>query len=257
MKPIDVIRFPHRSRAETLAGLRLLLPRLEDLSVLRGAPIGLAEVDAHLPQGGLAGDALHEIAPETEGDMAAALGFVTALIVRLPRDGPVLWVIAPNKLADASHVHGHGLNGFGLDPGRLILVETRDERQAMWAMEEALRSKVPAAVAGTMAAELDLKTSRRLHLAAEGAGLPLLLLRSASATGSSAAATRWRIAAAEAARDRFGLFVRTRWRVKLERCRNGKPGEWLVEWDHVAYRFALAAAMADLALPRRAGTQTL
>jgi protein ImuA len=257
MKPIDVIRLPHRSRAETLAGLRQLLPQRGGLSPPRAAPIGLAEVDAHLPQGGLAGDALHEIAPETAGDMPAALGFVTALLVRLPREGPVLWVVAPNRLADTSHVHGHGLNGFGLDPGRLILVEPRDERQAMWAMEEALHSKVPAAVAGTMTAELDLKSSRRLHLAAEGAGLPLLLVRSAQAAGSSAAATRWRIASAAAARDRFGLFALTRWHVRLERCRNGKPGEWLVEWDHVAYRFALAAPVADLALPRRAGAQTL
>jgi protein ImuA len=73
--------------------------------------------------------------------------------------------------------------------------------------------------------------------------------------GSSAAATRWRIRAAKAARDRFGLPAQWRWQLRLERCRNGRMGEWLVEWDHVAYRFSLVAPMADLAFPRGAGTQ--
>jgi protein ImuA len=124
-------------------------------------------------------------------------------------------------------------------------------------MEEALRSGAPAAVAGAAAKGLDLKASQRLQLAARTAGLPLLLLRPAGAHGTSVAATRWRIGAAEAARDRFGLMARWRWRMRLERCRNGRPGEWLVEWDHVAHRFSLAAALADPALPRSAGPQLL
>ena len=39
----------------------------------------------------------------------------------------------------------------------------------------------------------------------------------------------------------------------LERCRNGRPGEWLLEFDHAAHRFSLAAALADPARvsPRR------
>jgi protein ImuA len=67
--------------------------------------------------------------------------------------------------------------------------------------------------------------------------------------------TRWRIGAAAAARDRFGLITRWQWRVKLERCRNGRPGEWLVEFDH-AYRFSLAAAMADPAFSHGAITRS-
>src|SRR5262249_21134963 len=147
--------------------------------------------------------------------------------------------------------HGHGLQRLGLDPARLILVETQTEAQALWAMEEAVRSAVPAAVGGTID-KLDLRTSQRLQLAAGEAGLPLFLLRPAQATDASAAATRWRIGAAEAARDRFGLITHTRWHAQLERCRNGRSGEWLVEFDHAAFRFSLAPALADPALPRRA-----
>ena len=111
-----------------------------------------------------------------------------------------------------------------------------------------------AAVAGVID-KLDLKTSQRLHLAATDCGLPLLLLRPAQTLELSAAATRWRIGTAAAARDRFGLFARPRWHLQLERCRNGRPGEWVVEYDHVAHRFSLAAALADPALSRRARQQ--
>src|SRR5579862_7324993 len=158
-------------------------------------------------------------------------------------------------------LHGHGLNALGLDPARLILVETAHRKQTLWAIEEALHSAAPAAVAGFIDT-LDLKLSQRLHLAATDAGLPLFLLRPAPSPpspacgggwgGGSAAATRWRIGTAEAARDRFGLVTRPRWHLHLERCRNGRPGQWVVEYDHVAHRFSLAVALADPA--RACGT---
>jgi protein ImuA len=153
-------------------------------------------------------------------------------------------------------LHGRGFRTLGLDPGHLILVETAHRRDTLWAMEEALRSRVPLAVAGLID-KLDLKLSQRLQLAAVDAGLPLLLLRPASTLESSAAATRWRIGTAKAARDRFGLIARVRWHLTLERCRNGRPGEWMVEYDHVAHRFSLAAALADPALSRSAGAEAV
>jgi len=240
--------------------LRRLLPCLES----NGGPtrvraFGLDALDCHLPHGGLATAALHEVAPHQHGDTPAAFGFLVALLARfLPITRPLLLVASHRALADHGRPHGHGLQQLGLDPARLILVETRNDAQTLWAMEEALRSRVPAAVGGAIG-RLDLKTSQRLHLAAGEAGLPLVLLRPAPADtrarDASAAATRWRIGTAEAARDRYGLLVRTRWRARLERCRNGRPGDWLVEFDHAAYRFSLAAPLADPALSRDAGAQ--
>jgi protein ImuA len=104
-----------------------------------------------------------------------------------------------------------------------------------------------AAVMGLVDRPLDLTMSRRLNLAAAGAGTPLFLLRPSEATGASAATTRWRVAAAPSGRDRFGAVAGWRWHVALERCRNGRPGQWTVEWDHVAYRFRLADLLADRA----------
>jgi protein ImuA len=265
-----------RNRAAVVAELRRLLPRMDSGGGgARVLPLGLDPIDAHLPHGGLAVGALHEVAPQAHGDTPAAFGFLVALLARFqpiehdpekwrpvfgkdhaPTNKPVLLIASHRALADHGRPHGHGLRQLGLDPARLILVETRNDQQAFWAIEEALRSRAPAAVGGA-AVSLDLKTSQRLHLAAGDAGLPLVLLRPARADDASAAATRWRIGTAEAARDRFGLIARTRWRARLERCRNGRPGEWLVEFDHAAYRFSLAPPLADPALSRGADAHAI
>jgi protein ImuA len=133
-------------------------------------------------------------------------------------------------------------------------VTTAHRQDAVWVTVEALRSQAPQAVVA-MIDRLDLKTSQKLHLAADAAALPLFLLRSLQTLESSAAATRWRVSAAVGARDRFGTYARPRWRLQLERCRNGRPGEWVVEYDHVAHCFSLVAELADLSLSRDAGDQ--
>ena len=290
-----------RNRAAVAEELRRLLPKMEGFRTARSIPFGLAAIDRHLPQGGLSYGALHEVVPEA-GATPAAFGFLVALLGRIcsppscgegvgvgrfyfaktgapvygraqPPDPPpypppqggrekILLVLPTYGLRDYGRPHGHGLNALGLDPRRLILVETAHRKDTLWAMEEALHSRAVAAVAGFID-QLDLKTSQRLQLAATDCGLPLFLLRPAPSLPSpacrggwgegSAAATRWRVGAAPAARDRFGLITRARWRLSLERCRNGRTGEWMVEYDHVAHRFSLAAALADPAVSRSAG----
>jgi protein ImuA len=301
-----------RNRAAVMAELRRLMPRMEEQRT--PLPFGLAAIDAHLPDGGLTCGALHEIVPAAESCIAAAFGFIAAILGRIssmnvagrsacspppcgeglgvgvgrrraivdalesphdphptlptrereqraasPRTHP-LFFIAPTyglrPYRPHGRLHGHGLNALGLDPARLILVETAHRKETLWAMEEAVRSAAPAAVVGVIDT-LDLKLSQRLHLAATDAGVPLLLLRAAATLESSAAATRWRIGTAKAARDRFGLVTQPRWHLQLERCRNGRPDQWVVEYDHVAHRFSLAAALADLSRARGAGEKSI
>ncbi len=263
-----------RSRAAVMYELRRFLSanegsRQEGLHKI--LPFGLAAVDSHLAEGGLACGALHEVVPEMQAALPAAFGFIVALLARTSVNPPltrlhsgtrqrepggrrekIVFVLPAYTQRQHGRLCGHGLNALGLDPARLILIETAQRKDTLWAIAEALRSAAPAAVAG-MIDKLDLKTSQKLHLAASDAGLPLLLLRPAPTLEASAAATRWRVGTAEAARDRFGLYARPRWHLQLERARNGRPGEWVVEYDHVAHRFSLAAALADPALSRGAG----
>jgi hypothetical protein len=290
------------------------MPGVENLRT--ALPFGLAALDSHLPLGGLACGALHEVVP-AEGAASAAFGFIVAILAcafsppplkgrsasEASREGghaqsrpeplttlpgipaaprgdpfpppqggreqsefartysysptqPIIFVMPAYGLREYGRPYGHGLNALALDPARLILVETAHRKDSLWALEEALHSRAPAAIAG-MIDQLDLKLSQRLQLAATAAGLPLFLLRPAQNLESSAAATRWRVGNAPAARDRFGLLARPRWHLQLERCRNGRPGEWMVEYDHVAHRFSLAAALVDPARSRRAGEKAL
>jgi protein ImuA len=244
-----------RNRAAIAEELRRLLPKMEGFSTGQVLPFGLSAIDRCLPQGGLPCGALHEIAPG-KSSTASAFGFIAALLARLPRERPIFLVMPAYGFRAYGRPHGHGGHGLGLNPDRLILVETAHRKETLWALEEALRSAAPAAVAGVID-KLDLKSSQRLHLAAMDAGVPLFLLRQAQFLESSAAATRWCVGPAPAARDRFGLFARARWRLRLERCRNGRAGEWVVEYNHVAHRFSLAAALADPAHARRAGGESL
>src|SRR5882672_9398854 len=78
-----------QTRAEVIGQLRHLLPRLEGIA--DDAPVlafGIPGLDRHLPQGGLALGALHEVLPETTGDLPSAFGFVAALLGRMPPGGP-------------------------------------------------------------------------------------------------------------------------------------------------------------------------
>lgn len=244
------------SRAEIVAGLRRHLARIEGVpdDGEDRLPFGLPALDAHLPQKGLAFGAIHEIAPANEGDLPAAFGFLLALLGRMPGRTPLLLVLAAKKLARCGQPHGHGLNALGLDPARLTLVTTTDETEALWVTEEAVRSRGPAAVASALGGKLDLKASQRLLHAARDARLPLLLLRQGNESVPTAA-TRWRIAAAPSARDRFGMLRGWRWRIALERCRNGRPEDWMLEFDHATHRFGLAAAVAGASLARGGAAQ--
>jgi protein ImuA len=272
------------TRSAVVEELRRLLPGVDDIH--NTLPFGLSALDSHLPRGGLARGALHEVVPETEGTLPAALGFVVAMLANLfspPPCGegsgvgggqgstnvdarasswhrPLIFILPTYGQREhgrlCRHVSAHGLNSLGLDPARITLVETAHRKDTLWAMAEALHSDVPQAVTAAID-RLDLKTSQKLHLAANDSGRPLFLIRPAPTLDASAAATRWRVGVAQAARDRFGLVTRPRWHVQLERCRNGRPGEWRMEYDHVTHRFSLAAALADHALPGSASARPL
>lgn len=252
--------------AARLAALRQTVEGLE-----AGAPgaraghlkLGVGTVDSLLPGAGFACGALHEVAPLAYGDQPQALGFAFALAALAQRTRPGVAVLVASRpaLQDFGAPYGHGLKALGLDVGRLLLVEARNDREALWALEETLKSTAAPAV--TLAAiggrepMRQLTVSRRLNLAAARGGTPLVLVSAKATDEASAAVTRWRIGAAAPAARRpeatdADHFLRSSWSVDLVRCRNGRTGHWLLEWDHVAHRFHLAQGLAADA-PRAGG----
>ena len=116
---------------------------------------------------------LHEIVSASYADRPSAFGFGFALLVEAQRlrKGPAIFVATQRALKDFGRPFSHGLRHLGVEPRRLVLVEARNDKDALWAMEEALRSDArPSIVMGANSANLDLTVSRRLNLAARSAG---------------------------------------------------------------------------------------
>jgi protein ImuA len=237
-------------RSALIRSLRSALPSL-DGSTAGGPALAfqLQDLDERLLHRGLAAGALHEIAPVRAEDMPAALGFAAACLARGMRRSPSLLIFPAGYVRAFGGPYAHGLHGLGLDPGSLVVFRAESHKAALWAAEEALRSRSLAFVLAVLTGGLDLKASRRLHLAASSSETFLMVLTPAHAEPAGAALSRWRIGPAPSERDRFGAFARFRWEVTLERSRNGRTGSWILEWDHVAYRFRLAGTLADHASP--------
>src|SRR4051794_1624846 len=103
-------------------------------------PFGIAPLDRMLA-GGLRRNALHEIHGATVSDMPAATGFATAILARLAAENsrPILWVMEAAVIREAGLPYGAGLDGFGLDARKLIVVRVRRPGEALWTFEEGLR----------------------------------------------------------------------------------------------------------------------
>ena len=211
-------------------------------------PFGIEVVDQHLPTGGMALGAVHEIAgggPEVEQGAAPAL-FAAGLLARRP--GPVLWILGRQDLFTA------GLASAGLDPRRLVLVDARQD--ALLSMEEGLRHPDLAGVVCELEGRLDLVASRRLQLAAEGSDVLGLVLRRSrrfndpALAAPSAASSRWRITGIPsppplAHAPEVAGVGRPVWRLDLMRCRGAEPATWTVEAPDAQGRLALASVLAD------------
>ncbi|MEN6543394.1 damage-inducible mutagenesis protein [Parvibaculum sp.] len=213
-------------------------------------PLG-APFDQALPGGGLRRNALHEVATVNYRDMGAGVGFVAALAAQFASaqpSAPLLWCEGGRGSLDMGGLYGPGLAAFGLDPARLVLISPAREVDLLWVLEEALKLGAFAAIVGEIdgrAKALDLVATRRLQLAAEEGGTPLLLFTGHESADASVAVTRWRVAAAPSsspprfAGQSLGLVGRPRWNAKLERCRGAEGGAtWLVEWDVGRQKFS-------------------
>jgi protein ImuA len=231
--------------------------------------------------GAFAQGGLSEIVPARPRDAAAAAGFasVLALCAVVPRGASAVWIAEDMAAQEIGLPYAKGLEALGLDPARLVVARTRDSRETLWTMEEALKRRVGAVVAESWIAPgaYGLAASRRLSLAAQrGGGLGLLLLLRAANQGgrlASAARLRFEIAAPSPPRATPGcgppLPGPLGWRLRLLKARLDAacPGgldapEWreiLFDPDRGALRHAFPQRLPaetcdrpDLAAARRA-----
>src|SRR6202011_4893172 len=128
----DMSTFVTRSGIEEL---RERIRRLEGAAGRRRLvlPFGIKAIDRHLPGGGLALGALHEVAGGGHGaiDGAAAALFAAGIAARTR--GKVLWCVTRPDLFAPS------LSQAGLKSDRVIYLEGGDEKTVLACFEEGLR----------------------------------------------------------------------------------------------------------------------
>ncbi len=224
--------------------LRERIRRLEGAAGRRRLvlPFGLKAIDQHLPGGGLALGALHEVAGGGHGaiDGAAAALFTAGIAARTR--GQVLWCLTRQDL------FAPALAQAGLMPDRVIYVEAGDEKSVLICFEEALRHGGLGAVAEV--ARLSMTVSRRLQLAAEGSGTIGIAIRrwrrpaeAADFGQPTASITRWRVSALPATPLPVPGVGRARWQLELIRCRAGESADFEVEACDAKGRLALPSGL--------------
>ena len=242
-----------------LASLRAQIARIEGRSRRARSvlPFGVREIDRHLPGGGLALGALHEVAGGGNGaiDGAAAALFAGGIAARTR--GKVLWCLTRADL------FAPALAQAGLALDRVIYLEAGDERTVLACMEEGLRhGGLGAAVAEI--ARLSMSASRRLQLAAEGAATLGIALRrwrrqaeAAEFGQPTAAMRRWRISVLPSEPLPVPGIGRPRWLVELIRACAGESADFELEGCDATGRLAVPAELAHrpaAAQARRDGT---
>jgi protein ImuA len=222
---------------------------------LRRWPSGVATLDAALG-GGFAYGRLHEIHAGEVGDAGAAAGFAAAIGTGMAVGGgtgsggsggqrPILWLRTRAAAAKAGVLSAQGWAELGGRPDQALISILADDCALLQAAVDALRSRAVGAVLveswGVMRA-WDLTTSRRLALAAERTGVPLLLLFSDAAPVPSAVQTRWQVAAAPSQALAAAAPGLPRFDVALLRQRSGPSGlDWRLEWNRDQLAFCDAA----------------
>jgi protein ImuA len=202
--------------------------------------LGAPAVDGWLG-GGLARGSLHELFAAAPADAAALAGCAAGLACRAADGASMVWVRQGRVETEAGGLAAAGLAELGLAPDALLLVRARDVTAVLRAGLAALRCAALGAVIvepwGAPRA-LDLTATRRLSLAAAASGVPCLLLRLAAEPRPSAAATRWRVAAAPSRPLAAHAPGPPAFELTLLRHRAGLAGRsWRLEWDRDAHAF--------------------
>ena len=193
-------------------------------------PTGFAELDRYLPGGGWPRDALTEIVPDRYGIGELSLLMPALALLSVGTGHPGHWIV----WVDPPFIpYAPALERSGIELDRLLLVHTSAHgkdapekdcsgneagNNALWAVEQALRSGACAAVLAWLESAND-RTLRRLQLAAEENACWTVLFRpDATLRRSSPAALRLKLSAADALT-----------RVEVIKCRGTRPGTVVLE----------------------------
>ena len=210
---------------------------------------GLGPIRNAFPNSAFPLGAIHEFISAGPEDAAATGGFVSGILSSLMKKGSAsIWISASRTIFPPA------LKSFGIAPDKIIFIDLKKENQMLWAMEEALKCDGLSAVIGEIN-ELSFTASRRLQLVVEQSQVTGFILRNnPRSINTTACVTRWKITSlpSELAEAIPGVGF-PRWNVDLLKIRNGKPGNWQIEWAAGKFRHVAAANLFVPAQHKKTG----
>lgn len=201
-----------------------------------GISVFSGSIRSAFPSNDLPLGAVHEFVCNKPEQSAASAGYLAAILGQLLKQGGAsLWIRSGSIIFPAA------LKTFGIDPSNIIFLDTRSEKEKLWAMEEALKCDGLVAVVGEIKG-ISFTQSRRLQLAVEHSKVTGFLLRQDPKNLASASVTRWHIQHAPSETNELPGVGFPRWNVDLLKVRNGKPGNWVMEYKSGKLREVLMPA---------------
>ena len=211
--------------------------------------IGLGAIEQAFPNNSFPLGAVHEfICPDTEA-VSAAGGFIASILSKLMRnDSASIWI------SSSQNIFVPALPSFGINPDKIIFIDLKNQKEILWAMEEALKCEGLAAVIGEIP-ELSFTFSRRLQLAVEQSRSTGFIIRNnPKKLETTACIARWKVSSlpSESYNDMPGVGF-PRWNVELLKVRNGKPGTWQIEYAGGNFRYLKSIVPLQYELERKTG----
>ncbi|TWI85823.1 protein ImuA [Lacibacter cauensis] len=211
-------------------------------------PKGLGFLKDHLPQANFPTAAVHEFVCANKEGVAATEGFVSALVSTITHPDAITVWLSPGKT-----LFPPAIKLFGLDPDRIIFIQLHQEKELLWATEEALKCRGLAAVVCELQ-ELSFTSSRRLQLAVEQSAVTGFILRvNPRKLTATTCVSRWRISSIASETNGMPGVGFPKWDVELLKMRNGKPGSWEVEWKENRFHLHEHIAAVEPQLHRKTG----
>ncbi len=220
------------NRAEIRSVLQSDILRLQGFRMNQsvGRHINLGSLLSAFPHNIFPTSAVHEFMAETSEDLAATSGFVGGILSALMNENGITAWISPRI-----SIFPPALKQFGVSPERVIFIEVRNERDALWAIEEALKCKSISGVVGELSS-ISFNASRRFQLSVEEShSTGFILKKGLKNQATTACVSRWKVSQLPGLTDNLPGVGCPAWKVELLRVRNGKPGIWNIGWRNGSF----------------------
>lgn len=191
--------------------------------------LGLGSLESAFPEQVFPRGVIHELISSSSEGAASTSGFLSVILNKLvQQNGTCLWISTKPRRS----IFPPALKFFGIEPDRILFVDTTKTKETLWALEEALKCEALTAVVGELS-ELSFNESRRLQLVVERSKVTGFIHRFQPKTQNAVACvSRWKITpiASSAPNTMPGLGFPA-WNIQLLKVRNGQPDEWQVQWS--------------------------